>query len=110
MKEEIIHLTDENFSKEVIEKSKKIPVIVDFWAPWCGPCQMLIPILEKIAKEYKGKIIIAKAETSENPKKCEEYDIMSIPSVKMFKNEKVISEFLGAIPEQQIKAWINQNL
>ncbi len=103
-------VTDINFEKEVIEKSKTIPVLVDFWASWCGPCVMLKPILEKIATEYEGKFILAKAETDSNTDASEKFGVMSIPSVKLFKDGKVIDEFVGAQPEVTIKQWLDQQL
>ncbi len=103
-------VTDINFEKEVIEKSKEIPVLVDFWASWCGPCMMLKPVLEKITKEYEGKMILAKASTEDNPNAASKYGIMSIPAVKLFKNGEVVDEFIGAQPEETIKEWLNQKL
>ena len=103
---------DATFDYDVIEQSKKIPVIVDFWVSWCGPCLILKPILEKIAneKEYEKKVVLAKFNVEQNPIKADEYDIMSIPAVKLFKNGKVVSEFVGARPERAIKEWIDSNL
>jgi putative thioredoxin len=105
-----IDVNDANFEKEVIEKSKEIPVVVDFWAQWCGPCQMLGPILEKIAKEYDGKFILAKANVDEAKEKAAGYGVMGIPSVKMFKDGKIVDDFVGAIPEEAIKKWLDKNL
>jgi putative thioredoxin len=105
-----IEVNDTNFSKEVIEKSYKTPVLVDFWASWCGPCMMLGPTLERIAKEYDGKLIVAKAATDENQDAASKFGVMSIPSVKLFKDGKVVDEFVGAQPEATIKQWLNQKL
>ena len=105
-----IKVTDENFNEEVLEKSKKIPVLVDFWASWCGPCMMLGPILEKIAYDYDGKVIVAKAATDDNMDAARKYGVMSIPSVKLFKDGEVLDEFVGAQPEAIIREWLDQKL
>ena len=105
-----LDVTDINFSKEVIEKSKTTPVLVDFWASWCGPCIMLGPILEKVAKEYEDKFILAKAATDDNQEAAGKYGVMSIPSVKLFKDGEVVDEFVGAQPEATIKQWLDQKL
>ncbi|NPE26937.1 thioredoxin [Methanococcoides sp. SA1] len=105
-----IDVTDANFESEVIEKSKTTPVLVDFWASWCGPCMMLGPTLEKIAKEFEGKLIVAKASTEENQDAASKFGVMSIPAVKLFKNGEIVDEFVGAQPEETIRTWLNQKL
>ncbi|MEM5813030.1 MAG: thioredoxin [Candidatus Aenigmatarchaeota archaeon] len=101
---------DENFEREVIEKSKKVPVVVDFWASWCMPCLILKPTLEKIAEKYNGKFLLAKANVDDNPKMSERFEVTSVPNVKLFINGKVVDEFIGAIPEAKIIAWLERNL
>ncbi len=105
-----IDVNDSSFEREVIEKSKEVPVVIDFWAPWCAPCLMLGPVLEKFAEEYKGKFVLAKINVDENPQVSQGYNIMSIPSVKMFKGGVVVDEFVGALPELSIKQWLDKNL
>ncbi|MEM5829540.1 MAG: thioredoxin [Candidatus Aenigmatarchaeota archaeon] len=105
-----IEVGEEDFEEKVIKNSEKIPVVVDFWASWCGPCRMLSPILTKLAKEYQGKFLLAKVNIDENPRLAEEYQIMSIPNVKIFKNGKIVDEFVGAMPEPLVKKWLEKNM
>lgn len=105
-----VEVNDNNFEKEVIEKSKEVPIVVDFWAEWCPPCKILGPIMEKLAKEYDGKFILAKADVNQSNQKASKYEVMSIPNVKMFKNGTVVDEFVGALPESQVKEWLDKNI
>ncbi|NND05969.1 MAG: thioredoxin [Saprospiraceae bacterium] len=99
-----------NFSKEVIEASRVTPVVVDFWAPWCGPCRVLGPVIEELAQENIDRWQLVKVNTEESPEIAEQYAIRSIPNVKLFSNGKVIAEFAGALPKHQIEAWLNEYL
>ena len=105
-----IHTTDSTFEKDVIQQSKKILVLVDFWASWCGPCMMLGPILEKVAEDYDKKIVVAKLNVEDNQEISSKFNIMSIPAVKLFKDGKVVDEFVGVKPESAIKDFIDKNL
>ena len=105
-----IEVNDADFKQNVIEKSKTIPVVVDFWAEWCMPCMILGPVLEKIAKEYAGKFILAKVNLEKNQQKAQEYNVRSIPNVKFFKNGKIIDELIGALPENEVKQWLDKNI
>lgn len=93
--------TDQNFEAEVIKNDK--PVLVDFWAPWCGPCQVMGLIIEELAKDLEGKVKIGKMNVDENPVTAEEYAIMSIPSLKIFKGGKVVKEFVGLQAKESLK-------
>ncbi len=107
-----IETTDATFEKDVIQQSKKLPVIVDFWASWCPPCQLLKPQMEKIATspKFDKKIVLAKLNVEQNKAVASKYDIMSIPAVKMFKNGKVVDQFVGFQPESDVIDWIEKNI
>lgn len=100
--------TDQNFQKEVIESDK--PVLVDFWASWCGPCQMMGPIIDEMAKEMGDKAKIGKVNVEENPGVSDKYEIMSLPAFKIFKKGKVVKEFTGAQNKEILKKEIENFL
>jgi thioredoxin 1 len=104
----IQHFTDGNFKQEVLES--KVPVMVDFWANWCGPCKMIGPIVEELAKEYAGKMKIGKLDVDTNPKSASAYGIMSIPSLIFVKNGKVMDQVTGALNKAALKKKIEENL
>lgn len=97
----VMVLTDANFQEEVINSS--LPVFIDFWASWCGPCRMMAPVVEELSKEYSGKIKICQLNVDENPNVASQYKIMSIPTFLFFKNGKVVDQLVGAIPKQTMK-------
>jgi thioredoxin 1 len=95
-----VKITDSTFDSEVLKSD--VPVIVDFWAPWCGPCKMIAPILEDIASEYDGKLKVAKMDVDTNTKIASQFKIMSIPALLIFKNGKLIDQVIGALPKNQL--------
>jgi thioredoxin 2 len=99
-----IDITDNSFNEEVLEASD--PVLLDCWAPWCGPCRMVAPVLEQIAKEYSGRVKIAKLNVDENPVTASKYSIQSIPTMLMFINGKLINTIVGALPKNDIEKHI----
>lgn len=100
--------TDANFKTEVLNAD--LPVLVDFWAPWCGPCQMISPIVTALAKEYEGRIKIGKLNVDENPVTAGEYAVMSIPTLKIFKEGRVVEEMVGVQPTQAITQKLSKVL
>jgi putative thioredoxin len=99
-----------DFTKDVIERSAALPVLVDFWAEWCAPCRALGPILEKLAGEANGRWVLAKVDTDKHQAVAAEYGIRSIPSVKLFVNGSVVNEFRGALPESTVRQWLERSL
>ncbi len=96
-----LEITDNNFKEEVIESDKV--TLVDFWAPWCGPCQMMGPILDELSSEVEGKFKVCKLNVDENPNSASEYGIMSIPALKIFKDGKVVKELVGVQNKDSLK-------
>jgi thioredoxin 1 len=108
MNNQPIHVTDAEFENSVLES--ELPVVVDFWAPWCGPCRMVAPILDKIAKDQAGKLVIAKVNTDENPEWAMKYGVQGIPTMLLIANGKVVHQQVGALPEQMLRMLIDQFL
>jgi thioredoxin 1 len=103
---EPLHVTDASFEKDVLQS--ELPVVVDFWAPWCGPCRMVAPTLDKIAKEQAGKLVIAKVNTDEDAEWATRFGVQGIPTMLFIANGKVVHRQVGALPEPMLKDVINQ--
>jgi thioredoxin 1 len=108
MSEHIQHVTDSSFKADVLESS--VPVLVDYWAEWCGPCKMIAPILDEVAKDYNGRLKVAKLNIDENPKTPGEYGIRGIPTLILFKGGNVEATKVGALSKSQLTAFIDSNL
>jgi thioredoxin 1 len=108
MIKEPVHVTDAAFEKTVLQSN--IPVIVDFWAPWCGPCKMVAPILDKLAREYSGKLLVTKVNTDENSEWAGRYGVQGIPTMLFVSGGKVIHRQVGALPEQMLRTIVTQFL
>ncbi len=108
MIDEPIHVTDSAFEKTVL--NSKVPVIVDFWAPWCGPCKMIAPTLEKIAKENAGKVLVAKVNTDDNTEWAMKYGVQGIPTMLFVSQGKIVHRQVGALPEPVLRTIVTQFL
>ena len=103
-----IKLNDTNFKQEALESN--IPVLVDFWAPWCMPCYMVAPIVEEIAREYQGKLKVCKVNVDEAPNTASSYGIMSIPTLAIFKNGEAVDKIIGAVPKTELETAIKPHI
>lgn len=108
MFDEPIHVTDDAFEAKVMQS--ELPVVVDFWAPWCGPCRMVAPILDKLAKEYSGKMVIAKVNTDEDPMWAQKFNVQGIPTMLFVADGKVVHQQVGALPEPMLRNVVDQFL
>lgn len=103
-----VQASDDSFGEEVLKS--EVPVVVDFWAPWCGPCKMIAPMLEEFAEEYDGKLKVVKLDVDQNPKISSQYKIMSIPALLFFKDGKLVEQVIGALPKAQLQKHLDKIL
>lgn len=108
MSDSILHITDSSFEEEVLKSAR--PVMLDFWAEWCGPCKMIAPILDELAGQYKGKLIVAKINIDDNQKTPETYAVRGIPTLILFKDGEVAATRVGAASKSQLEAFIDANI
>jgi putative thioredoxin len=107
---DVVDVVSETFSREILERSSTVPVVVDFWAPWCGPCKLLSPVLEKLAREYGGKFVLAKVDIDQSLEAANQFGVRSIPAVFGVRNGAVVDAFVGVQPESVIRMWIDRIL
>jgi len=105
MSQAVLEVTDSTFDTEVLQS--QVPVLVDFWATWCGPCRMIAPVMEEVAKQYEGKVKVAKVDVDNNVRIATKYDIRSIPTLYIFKGGKIVQTIVGAVPKTQLVTAID---
>lgn len=108
MSDLVLHVSDADFNDAVIKSTS--PVLLDYWAEWCGPCKMIAPILDEVAADYKGRLTVAKLNIDENPKTPQQYGVRGIPTLMIFKNGEVEATKVGALTKSQLSAFIDSNL
>jgi len=106
--QQIVHVSDSSFEQDVLKSN--IPVLLDFWAEWCGPCKMIAPILDQIAAEYAGKVLVAKMNVDENPKTPMKFNVRGIPTLILFKNGQLQGQKIGAVRKVDVAAFLDSNL
>ncbi|HEX5650281.1 MAG TPA: thioredoxin TrxA [Steroidobacteraceae bacterium] len=108
MSQQIVHVSDSSFEQDVLKSN--VPVLLDFWAEWCGPCKMIAPILDQIAAEYAGKVVVAKMNVDENPKTPMKFNVRGIPTLILFKNGQAEGQKIGAVRKADVAAFLDSNL
>ena len=108
MSQQIVHVSDSSFEQDVLKSN--VPVLLDFWAEWCGPCKMIAPILDQIAAEYVGKVVVAKMNVDENPKTPMKFNVRGIPTLILFKNGQAEGQKIGAVRKADVAAFLDSNL